>query len=102
MTVFPPLHEPRWQRDGENWLMTVGNRTVATLIPTDDPNFPHYKWMSVVLDESPFDDQGWSAVDFGALECGQYDLEHWWHYAARGQRYNPQLHHNCPHFRASS
>jgi hypothetical protein len=97
MTDIQPLHKPRWQPDAENWLMIVGNLAVATLVPTNEPNFPHYKWMSVILAESPFDDQGWSAVDFGSRECAQYDLEQWWHHASRGERYDPQLHRNCPH-----
>ena len=42
MTTIEQLHKPRWQQDGDNWLMIVGNRAVATLI-----------WLSVILAESP-------------------------------------------------
>ena len=91
---------PRWQQDGENWIMIVGNHVVAGLIPTADENFPQYKWMSVIFAESPFDDHGWSAVDFTSLEIAQYDIEKWWHHASRGECYKPSLHcdrPNCCH-----
>ena len=92
MPTLEQLHKPRWQQDGENWLMIVGNRAVAALIPNSDEQFPHYKWLSLILAESPIDDYGWCSVDFTSLEIGQYDLEQWWHYASRGERYNPRLH----------
>jgi hypothetical protein len=96
MTTIEQLHKPRWQQDGGNWLMIVGNRAVAAIVPNSDDLFPQYRWLSVILAESPFDDHGWCSVDFTSLGCAQYDLEQWWHYAARGQRYNPRLHRNCP------
>ena len=68
MTTIEQLHKPRWQQDGDNWLMIVGNRAVATLIPNSDDLFPQYRWLSVILAESPFDDHGWSEVDFTSLE----------------------------------
>ena len=59
MPTLEQLHKPRWQPDGENWLMIVGNHAVAALIPNSDEQFPQYKWLSVILAESPFDDHGW-------------------------------------------
>ena len=96
MTNIEQLHQPRWQPDGENWLMLVGNRAVAALIPNSDDMFPHYRWLSVILAESPFDDHGWCSVDFTTLEIAQYDIEQWWHHAARGERYDPRLHCDRP------
>ena len=95
MTTIEHLHKPRWQQDGDNWLMIVGNRAVATLITNSDDLFPQYIWLSVILAESRRSFECCS-VDFTSLGCAQYDLEQWWHYAARGQRYNPRLHRNCP------
>ena len=36
MTTIEQLHKPRWQQDGDNWLMIVGNRAVrrSFRIPT--------------------------------------------------------------------
>ena len=96
MTTIEQLHKPRWQQDGDNWLMIVGNRAVATLIPNSDDLFPQYIWLSGILAESPFDDHGWSEVDFNSLETVQYDLEQWWHHAAVGKRYDPRLHCDRP------
>jgi hypothetical protein len=96
MATIEQLYKPRWQQDDVNWLMIVGNRTVAALISNSEERFPQYKWMSVILAESPFDDHGWCAVDFATLEIAQYDIEQWWHHAARGERYVPRLHCDRP------
>ena len=85
MATIEQLHKPRWQPDGDNWIMIVGNHAVAALIPNSDERFPNYKWLSIILAESPFDDHGWCSVDFTSLESGQYDLEQWWHHVSRGQ-----------------
>ena len=53
MTTIEHLHKPRWQQDGDNWLMIVGNRAIATLITNSDDLFPQYIWLSVILAESP-------------------------------------------------
>jgi hypothetical protein len=76
--------------------MIVGNRVVAGLIPNSDDLFSEYRWLSVVYAESPFEGYGWSAVDFISLQDAQYDLEQWWHHAARGQCYDPRLHCDQP------
>jgi hypothetical protein len=89
--------KPRWQPDGDDWLMIVGNRTVAALIwNPNDRLFPHLTWLSRILCDKP-DDFGWDAVDYASLPCAQYNLEQWWRYAMRGQRYDAGLHCNCPH-----
>lgn len=38
MTGIIPLHQPRWQQDGADWIMVVGNRVVAALVPYCDRN----------------------------------------------------------------
>ena len=90
MTNIEQLHQPSLAAGRRNWLMLVGNRAVAALIPNSDDMFPHYRWLSVILAESPFDDHGWCSVDFTTLKIAQYDIEQWWHHAARGERYDPQ------------
>ena len=96
MTKIEQLHKPRWQPDDENWLMIVGNRAVAVIIPNSDERFPHYKWLSEILSDSPYAEYGWSAVDFSSLAIAQYEIEQWWHHASRGLRYDPQLHCDRP------
>jgi len=66
------LHTPQWQLDGDEWLMIVGNRTVAKIIANEDANFPHIHWLSVI-DSHEFPDYGWHAVDFETLDVAQYD-----------------------------
>jgi hypothetical protein len=40
MTEVLFLHTPRWQPDGDEWHLIVGNRSVARLIPNADDLFP--------------------------------------------------------------
>jgi hypothetical protein len=87
--IIPPplsLYRPRWVRDGDNWEMFVGNRSVARIIPIDDENFLDIPWLSVIEGDE-FPDHGWSAVDFDTLENAQHALEQWWCHMCRGERY---------------
>ena len=76
------LHTPRWQLDGDEWLMIVGNRTVAKIIPNQHPPIPWVQWLTVI-ESHEFPDHGWHAVDFEALEDAQSVLENWWAYMCR-------------------
>jgi hypothetical protein len=96
MTNITQLHKPRWQQDGDNWLMIVGNHAVAAIIANYDERLSRFKWLSLILAESDVGDFGWHGVDFSSVGCGPYDLEQWWHHASRGERYNLRLHRNCP------
>ena len=87
MAEIQPLHRPRWQPDGDDWLMIVGNRTVAALQYFEpEAGSLHGSYLSFILADD-LDDFGWSNVDFYSLEFAQHDLEQWWRYAIRGEAY---------------
>ncbi len=91
MTDVQILHAPQWQLVGDEWHMIAGNRSVARLLPNNEPQFPQYHWISVIEYEE-FPAHGWHAVDFETLEIAQYDIGQWWLHMCRGETYRP--HHN--------
>ncbi len=83
------LHQPKWEFDGTNWHMLVGNRCAAHLAPTGNcKHLPWAKWVSFIEFEE-FEDHGWHAVDFGSLAEAQHDLEEWWFHMCQGEAYRP-------------
>jgi hypothetical protein len=87
MIEIVSLHKPRWQPDGDDWLMIVGNHLMAALVPNSDQRLPQYHWLSLILAEDCFDGLGWHGVDFETLEDGKLVLEQWWDHDCRGERY---------------
>jgi hypothetical protein len=87
MTATIPPHKPQWRLLDPHWVMIVGNREVARLVPNRDANFPSVKWLSLIHPD--FEDHGWHAVDFTTLAIAQADLEQWWFHMLRGEAYRP-------------
>src|ERR1700733_9300760 len=85
------LHTPRWTLDGEDWHMLIGNRSVAKIIPTNEENFPHIHWLSV-MESRDYDDHGWHAVDFETLEMAMHVIEQWWFHMCMGEKFDPRIH----------
>jgi hypothetical protein len=90
MTGITPLHTPVWRQDGPDWIMMVGTRTVAALVPNSCDLFPRYRWLSRFVGGNEYPDYGWENVDFETLGIAQYDLEQWWFHMLRGERYHPR------------
>jgi hypothetical protein len=89
MAEIQPLHRPRWQPDGDDWLMIVGNRTVAALQYFEHGVGSSHGWYLSYILACEVDEGGWSNVDFTSLGCAQHHLEQWWHHAIRGAAYRP-------------
>jgi hypothetical protein len=79
------LHAPQWQLDGDNWLLIVGNRTVAKLLPTIGHH--KYTWLSAIENDLP--DHGWHAADFETLHMAKFDIEQWWAHMCLGAKFTP-------------
>ena len=76
MTDIITLQQPKWQQDEADWIMVVGNRVVAVLVPYCDPGGPPY-WLSrFVGGEEDYPNYGWEDVDFEDLDTGKFALEH--------------------------
>jgi hypothetical protein len=85
-----PLHQPKWQLDGRDWIMLVGNRVVAVLVPNSCDFLPQFCWLSrFVGGEEGYPNYGWDNVDFETLEVAKYDIEQWWWHMLRGEVYRP-------------
>src|SRR3954451_22187142 len=87
MTEIQSLHKSRWQPDGDDWLMIVGNRTVAALqrIAPERPNSQPW-FLSFILAED-IDDFGWSNVGAVSLESAKHEVEQWWHQTIGAEAY---------------
>jgi hypothetical protein len=89
MTDMIPLHQPKWQLDGADWIMIVGNRVVAVLVPYCNPGHSPY-WLSrFVGGEEDYPNYGWENVDFETLDGAKSDIEQWWWHMLRGEKYRP-------------
>ena len=95
MDEIKSLHKPQWNLVGVDWHMIVGNQSVAKIVPNFEPGSPQYKWVTIV-DCNVFEDHGWHAVDYRDLDMAKFDLEQWWHFMCRGERYKPNLHSRRP------
>jgi hypothetical protein len=91
MIEITPLHTPEWQRDGADWIMIVGNRVMAVLVPNSCDLFPQFHWLSCFVGgDNEYPDYGWDNVDFETLESAKNDIEQWWWHMVRGVKYDPQ------------
>jgi hypothetical protein len=89
MTEIIPLRQPRWQQDGADWIMIVGNRMMAALVPNSCDLYPQYHWLSCFVGGDEYPDHGWDNVDFETLDGAKYDIEQWWRHVLRGEAYRP-------------
>ena len=60
-TIIPLHHQPRWQLDGADWIMLVGNRVVALLVPNSCDLLPQFHWLSRFVGDGEYPDHGWDS-----------------------------------------
>jgi hypothetical protein len=90
MAEITQLHKPEWQFVEPDWVMVVGNRDVARLVPLSMEERSPILWANWLSEIHPdFDDHGWSNVEFETVRIGQLVLEQWWSHMCRGEKYRP-------------
>jgi hypothetical protein len=87
MNEIRQLHEPEWRFVEPDWVMIVGNRDVARLVPIPVEERGPLPWANWLSQIHPDYDHGWDCVEFEASWIGQCIVEQWWVHMCRGERY---------------